>query len=482
MTKRLPVGIRKCGIGYQYVIVVNGKRVSCTCETLEEAIASRDYNRRLLQKNETENRKESHKNQGTISPLDPQFVKLVEREKKNIERLYEGMMPKGIRRKNGKFQANINIDQHRHWATFAELSDAIKWRFKIICDSFGQPEFDLKLPHIEKEAPPKKASVRSGKARGKSRWTLQQAYEYTLKYHWSNNRSLGHVMRNSQYALDFFGRKTEVSDITEPQIEEFKVHLKERFNNAPSTINRKLATLSKIINTSLSIGKIERKPAIRKYRERPNRVRFLSPEEEHSFIQAFEIMKRPDQQDAFCILLDTGMRPSELWNLEVRDVDLNKSIVTIWLNKTDHPRSIPMTMRVRSIFQRRVKDITGHSGYQPACRDVLFPYTDNTWFHQTWNKAKKLIGLENEKELIPYTLRHTCCSRLIQSKTSLVHVKEWMGHKCIATTLRYAHLGPDDLNDLARVLESYQVSENANNSICSKKLNKQKNVLMFPRK
>jgi integrase len=295
----------------------------------------------------------------------------------------------------------------------------------------------------------------SCKAKKTDKWTLQKAYEYTLKYHWSGNRSLSHVIRNSQYALDFFGRETEVSDITEPQIEEFKLHLKERYNNAPSTVNRKLATLSKIMNTSLSIGKIEKKPAIRKFRERPNRVRFLSPEEEQSFIQAFEIMKRSDHKDAFCILLDTGMRPSELWNLEVRDVDLSKSIVTIWLNKTDHPRSIPMTMRVKSIFHKRIKEITGISGYQPACRELLFPYTDNTWFHQTWNKAKKLIGLENEKELIPYTLRHTCCSRLIQSKTSLVHVKEWMGHKCIATTLRYAHLGPDDLNDLARTLESY---------------------------
>ncbi|SKA78277.1 Site-specific recombinase XerD [Paucidesulfovibrio gracilis DSM 16080] len=451
MTKKLPLGIRKWGKGYQYRIMVNGKRVNCTCATLEDAISSREFTREILQKNEVDDRKECSKNQHAKILMDPQFIRLVEREQKNLTRLDEGALPKGIRIKNGKFQANINIDQHRHWATFADLIDAIKWRFKVICDSFGQPELDLNLSHIKN----KKHTRISGKIKKTTKWTLQEAYEYTLKYHWSGNRSLGHVIRNSQYALDFFGRETELSDITEPHIEEFKFHLKERFNNAPSTVNRKLATLSKILNTSLSIGKIQRKPAIRKFRERPNRVRFLSPEEEQSFIQAFEIMKRSDHKDAFCILLDTGMRPSELWNLEVRDVDLSNKIVTIWLNKTDHPRSIPMTMRVKSIFHKRIKEITGLSGYQPACRELLFPYTDNTWFHQTWNKAKKLIGLENEKELIPYTLRHTCCSRLIQSKTSLVHVKEWMGHKCIATTLRYAHLGPDDLHELARTLESY---------------------------
>ena len=42
---------------------------------------------------------------------------------------------------------------------------------------------------------------------------------------------------------------------------------------------------------------------------------------------------------------------------------------------------------------------------------------------------------------------HTCVSRLVQRGVGLKVVQQWMGHKSIQITLRYAHLAPSNLAD-----------------------------------
>ena len=60
-------------------------------------------------------------------------------------------------------------------------------------------------------------------------------------------------------------------------------------------------------------------------------------------------------------------------------------------------------------------------------------------------------------DTVVHTFRHTCCSRLVIAGVDLMRVK-WMGHKRIETTMRYAHLGPQDLEALADVLGKYNAA------------------------
>ena len=53
-----------------------------------------------------------------------------------------------------------------------------------------------------------------------------------------------------------------------------------------------------------------------------------------------------------------------------------------------------------------------------------------------------------------HVTRHTCASRLAQSgKVTLQVVQEYLGHKTMRMTQRYAHLMPQNLMDAAAVLE-----------------------------
>ncbi len=51
-----------------------------------------------------------------------------------------------------------------------------------------------------------------------------------------------------------------------------------------------------------------------------------------------------------------------------------------------------------------------------------------------------------------HSLRHTYASWLVEGGVDLYRVKELMGHSSIQTTMRYAHLAPDNLrNEVERV-------------------------------
>jgi len=47
------------------------------------------------------------------------------------------------------------------------------------------------------------------------------------------------------------------------------------------------------------------------------------------------------------------MRLGEVRNIRFEDIYFDTGLITIWINKGDRLRSIPMTKRVRAILERR---------------------------------------------------------------------------------------------------------------------------------
>lgn len=105
-------------------------------------------------------------------------------------------------------------------------------------------------------------------------------------------------------------------------------------------------------------------------------------------------------KDATIILVDTGMRPSELWNAESRDVYTDqtgeKLFISLWKTKTKTPRTLPLTSRSREIIERRAREY-------PSGK--LFPGMTQDRYRHVWDKVKHLMGLGNDDQFIPYVCR-----------------------------------------------------------------------------
>ena len=151
-----------------------------------------------------------------------------------------------------------------------------------------------------------------------------------------------------------------------------------------------------------------------------------------------------DHLDVFCCLMDLGVRQGELFSMREENINLDFvdqasgktfPIVTFWLTKTSHPRTIPMSNRVVEVIKSRVSGQTSR---------LLFPY-NVSWFKKGWDRVRDRLGKADDKTFTPHICRHTAASLLVQKGVPLKVVQEWLGHQDIKMTLRYAHLAPTSL-------------------------------------
>ena len=147
------------------------------------------------------------------------------------------------------------------------------------------------------------------------------------------------------------------------------------------------------------------------------------------------------------VLIDTGIRVGELQKLTIYDIQPEQGAHgVIYLNDTKNGdnRSVPLTARALASLQYLTKTTKHHE-------KVLGEY--QLWITKSWNRVRKEMEKMDDPNFVPHILRHTCCSRLVQKGAPLKKVQMWMGHRTINTTMRYAHLGPQDLYDLPALLE-----------------------------
>jgi integrase len=243
-------------------------------------------------------------------------------------------------------------------------------------------------------------------------------------------------------ALEYFGKTSLISSIDTSSVQKWVDVLKKN-GNANSTINRKLSALSVLLNHAVKCDYLQKSPVIPRQKEGQGRVRFLTDAEEASLLTLFSRWGRDDYVAYTRFLLYTGCRPGEALSIEWRDVTGGK--VTFWKTKTDVPRTIPLTSQA--------KDALGHGKSEGWARP--FSGIKYNTYEIYWNRARNLLGFADDPHFVPYCLRHTCASRLVQRGVDIRRVKEWMGHSQITMTMRYAHLAVDDLDVAMNALEGH---------------------------
>jgi integrase len=265
--------------------------------------------------------------------------------------------------------------------------------------------------------------------------------EETLNRHWRGRKSESGLWDNAKDCYQRIGPSVAVEDVKELEVDRMVYEL-ERDGKSNGTINRKLAALSVMFKHAYRRGYIARIPLLERKKEAQGRLRWLTEDEERTVFRKFVEIGRPYMADMAMILIDTGMRTGELFKLHGRDVDLDAGVVYLWDTKNGRSRTIPLTDRAFRAFKRQEYD----TNTRP------FDVTKDSWKHW-WGKMKEMVGLKDDAQFVPHCLRHTCASRLVQRGVNLRVVQEFLGHRSINTTLRYAHLAPKDLEKARDALQ-----------------------------
>lgn len=272
---------------------------------------------------------------------------------------------------------------------------------------------------------------------------LSDAIAQVYQARWKNNKSGEFSHSRALRIMEIIG-DIPVGKADHDVIERLTVTLDE-MGLLPSTVNRYLAILKTVLRYKRQVWDI-----IKLRKERKHRIRVISKEEEQQVLSLLRNVKLTDRNQHFSevadlveVLLYTGMRLGELLALKYDDVNYSTNLLTIWVSKSDKPRSIPMSSITRSILERR------------QIINPIQPFTIKSYqAENSWKWVRKQMGLENDKEFVLHHLRHSFASRLAGKDVSLYLIKELLGHSTIQVTEKYAHLAPGKLATAISALES----------------------------
>lgn len=146
------------------------------------------------------------------------------------------------------------------------------------------------------------------------------------------------------------------------------------------------------------------------------------------------------------LLLDTGLRVSELASIKIEDLDLTHNCIQV-LGKGTKWRVVPISKLTKKEMIRYVNLF--RPKLCPAESAYLFPTAEGT--HISVNSIQQFLrrlagrsGL-SQVRVSPHVFRHTFATQAMANGANVFALKEIMGHASLHTTMKYTHLQPHDL-------------------------------------
>jgi integrase len=136
--------------------------------------------------------------------------------------------------------------------------------------------------------------------------------------------------------------------------------------------------------------------------------------------------------------METGLRPIELCNLKVKDIDLDHKTINPTTAKGGNPRTIPITANLTAKIQERIN----LKNLKP--NDKLFGNVTADQYGRQYrtmrNKLAEKLKDPSLRTIRLYDFRHYFCTKKLYDINNPYTVMVLMGHKKLQTTQRYMHL------------------------------------------
>ena len=270
-------------------------------------------------------------------------------------------------------------------------------------------------------------------------------HEYLTKQKSNSANTIESYMRDVSFFLDYLSKIdiTAPAEADESVISDFVEYLR-GLNRSATTISRNIASVRCFYKFLIFRGETDTNPAkgikLEKADKKPPQI--LSAEEIDQLLSQPRVTDAKGCRDKAMLelLYATGIRVSELINLDVKDINLRTGVLTCKGAKGD--RSIPVypaAIVAVSDYLYRMRDLL----VDPESGDALFVNLNGTRLtRQGFWKIIKAYAAEAgiTKEITPHTLRHSFAMHLLQNGASVKDIQAMMGHADISSTQVYVQL------------------------------------------
>ena len=244
-----------------------------------------------------------------------------------------------------------------------------------------------------------------------------------------------------------------ILSLQESQVEKYIKSFQDQ-NLTSSSINRKISSLKHLYlflhkKKLVQVNPIANFSGPKNIRSLPKSMSQLDVE---SLIQAPDCTNFIGLRDRAMLelLYATGVRISELINLQYNNIDLNRSFIKV-MGKGNKERVIPFGENALSslfdyINYRRENNLSLNS------RDFFISQQGNKITRQAfWHRIKSYLqqtGLPID--ISPHTLRHAFATHLLNNGADLRSVQMLLGHSDLSTTQIYTHIAKQRLSEMVK--------------------------------
>lgn len=251
-------------------------------------------------------------------------------------------------------------------------------------------------------------------------------------------------LRDTMFFLEYLsGIGTAPQDADEEVIQKYVDRLHE-LKRSPTTISRNLASVRCFYKFLIFRGQLDHNPAkgIKLEKAEKKLPQVLSGEEIELLLAQPDITEPKGCRDKAMLelLYATGIRASELINLNLKDINLRSGV--LYCHGSKGVRSIPVypsaVVSVSDYIYRMRGLITG-----PESGSALFVNLNGGRLtRQGFWKIVKGYAIEAgiTKEITPHTLRHSFALHLLENGASVKDIQTMMGHADISPTQVYVQL------------------------------------------
>lgn len=183
--------------------------------------------------------------------------------------------------------------------------------------------------------------------------------------------------------------------------------------------------------------------------ERPQRSyrlpTVLSAEEVMNMLKCIPNLKH---KAIIACIYSSGLRISELLNLQIKHIDVQRMQIRVVKGKGDKDRVVGLSKMFLIILKRYA------GAYKPV--DYLFNGEDGGKYsaESTRNilrNACRKAGIK--KKVTPHVLRHSYATHMLENGVDLRYVQELLGHKKPETTMIYTHVTQKKLTSIKSPLD-----------------------------
>lgn len=224
------------------------------------------------------------------------------------------------------------------------------------------------------------------------------------------------------------------------------------------TVARKIASLRSFFRYTKKRGLTDSNPTLTLVSPKLEKLlpTFLDEKSTEALFHSLDGETEKGRRDAAILELfySSGIRLSELINLNLLDVDLANTTVKV-TGKGSKQRILPVGKKAITALKEYLVDRHIHQKKQRTGSDqvALFVMDDGRRFYPqaVIRMVKRYIGKVSEvKKQSPHVIRHSFATHLLNNGADLRAVKELLGHESLSTTQVYTHISTEQMKKVYR--------------------------------